>query len=618
MSRGKSQSVQKDYIPYRLGTVDNDDEHIYISGSIDILRQLLTVTGARTLHVYDSVTGEDTGLTYIIIEANRTNFMVVEALAIPDEISQGYIRLRNLHMTTSQQMIDDWLAIAPVLKPGRTLKDFQMKLCAFGNSIPCLFNASEQGTGKTITSIAMIGAWKPLKTLIIVPKSIIWQWNSEFTNTLQMEEGTDGVFHIIPLDVSVKESATIVNDLHYLEEAGEKVVVITNYEKIQGLTYALLKWKPDVIIIDESWRIKNLEADVTKRIIILSDIAERIILLNGTPFGQDVSDLWPQLRATSITKGYDLPSYDTWKASFAITNNAGYGRAKLIGVRSPQTVMQYMAPRFARATKLINIPELPEKYEPIQVEIPFTGELADFYLHLSDVGDSVYQPLSLNGDRVAVIRQQQLLSGIIPRTEQRLFNQKEAFLKKYPQAGRQKHTLVQSPKRDYCIQYAKDIMLGNPQMRVIFWCKFTLTIQALTEALMGVLGNNAVFPVTGTTDGRELEEIKASFNSRSVDGIRALVVQTQKMAYGQNLQGCDWNILYDHSWSYIERDQLEDRSHRMGRQGPVGYTELVSVIHKNGKEYKTIDHDILKAIKEREQFAKRFGPDTTNNWDDDL
>ena len=298
-----------------------------------------------------------------------------------------------------------------------------------------------------------------------------------------------------------------------------------------------------------------------------------------------------------------------FKAMFTLSETywAGYGNVtKFVGVRQPNRVMQYMADNFYRATKAICLPELPAKYDPIRVELPMPKLLCDLYSEVNKYGDSVFDELSLSGDRVKTIRLQQLTSGIIRRTPIRLFTHNERLLREYD-ASKGACAIV-SPKRDWCVQYAKDIMLGNPKWRIIIWCSFTLTIHTLVEALTDVLGDGVVYPVTGATNLKELEQIKMQFNSRDPNGIRCLVVQTKKMAFGQNLQGCDWNIIYDHPWSYIMRDQLEDRSHRMGRQGPVGYTELVCVREDN---LGTIDHTILEATEQRAEFGTRFGPDTS-------
>ena len=108
--------------------------------------------------------------------------------------------------------------------------------------------------------------------------------------------------------------------------------------------------------------------------------------------------------------------------------------------------------------------------------------------------------------------------------------------------------------------------------------------------------------MTGSTHDRELEKLKASFNSRDPDGVQVLVAQIKKLAYGHNLQAGDRNIYYSHTWSHVEKSQSADRTHRFGRTAPVAYTELVV----KG----SIDQQILRATDSLQDMSERLTPDT--------
>ena len=49
------------------------------------------------------------------------------------------------------------------------------------------------------------------------------------------------------------------------------------------------------VIVDESLKIKNMDAIRTKRILELSKLAEYKLILNGTPLSRNLLDLWPQM-----------------------------------------------------------------------------------------------------------------------------------------------------------------------------------------------------------------------------------------------------------------------------------------------------------------------------------
>lgn len=53
------------------------------------------------------------------------------------------------------------------------------------------------------------------------------------------------------------------------------------------------------IVIDESLKIKNIQAKRTKRLILLSKLAEYKLILNGTPITRNLLDLWAQMEFLS-------------------------------------------------------------------------------------------------------------------------------------------------------------------------------------------------------------------------------------------------------------------------------------------------------------------------------
>jgi SWI/SNF-related matrix-associated actin-dependent regulator of chromatin subfamily A-like protein 1 len=72
---------------------------------------------------------------------------------------------------------------------------------------------------------------------------------------------------------------------------------IINYESVIGEVQRLkmfLKTKKMAIVLDESHKIKNLEAKSTKAVFELKDFAEKRIIISGTPLANKPVDLWSQ------------------------------------------------------------------------------------------------------------------------------------------------------------------------------------------------------------------------------------------------------------------------------------------------------------------------------------
>ena len=63
-----------------------------------------------------------------------------------------------------------------------------------------------------------------------------------------------------------------------------------------GLKKKLAKFKPDMIICDESQRIKGEDTKQSKAMHRLGTIAKYRCILTGTPIQNDIRDIWSQYK----------------------------------------------------------------------------------------------------------------------------------------------------------------------------------------------------------------------------------------------------------------------------------------------------------------------------------
>ena len=116
----------------------------------------------------------------------------------------------------------------------------------------------EMGTGKTITSIGIVGeaylTGKIKRLLILAPKSIVSVWEDEFSK-----------FASFPYSLSVLTgtSAKKAEQLKTISHEGLEIAVM-NYDSISLIEKELTAWHPNFLICDESSKIKNPTAKMSK------------------------------------------------------------------------------------------------------------------------------------------------------------------------------------------------------------------------------------------------------------------------------------------------------------------------------------------------------------------
>lgn len=120
----------------------------------------------------------------------------------------------------------------------------------------------EQRTGKTLLSLMVAKSWDCEINLIICPKKAIPVWRDEIGKA-----GSD------------PEHFTIISFETY---------------RIHQAKYLKQKW--DLVIVDESHRIKERKSQQTKAVWKLSKLARKRLILSGSPQGNGMEDYYAQLK----------------------------------------------------------------------------------------------------------------------------------------------------------------------------------------------------------------------------------------------------------------------------------------------------------------------------------
>lgn len=170
------------------------------------------------------------------------------------------------------------------------------------------------GTGKTAACINAIRKkyekhGKILKTLILAPPIVLKNWANEFLMHSYIPAGK-----ITILSGSQKER---------IKKFTENSIFITNYESLlmKDLMAKFLEWGPEIIVADESHRVKNMQSQRTKKAIALADLAKYRYILSGSPILNSPMDIFSQFKFLDGGKRFGRNFY-VFRAIYFYDKNA--------------------------------------------------------------------------------------------------------------------------------------------------------------------------------------------------------------------------------------------------------------------------------------------------------
>lgn len=418
-------------------------------------------------------------------------------------------------------------------------------------SIGALF--MEMGTGKTRAAIELV--YKRQQRI----GNVIWFCPVSLKETIAYEitkhTGKDG--EIVKFDNQT--SIENVNKAAFWHIVG--IESMSSSDRVVLTVNSLIN-QYSFVIIDESSFIKTHNAIRTRRITDLAAKAKYRLLLTGTPISQGIVDLYSQMRFLSP----DILSYHSFY-SFA-SNHLEYSEEYpgLI-VRSHKTdlLAKKIEPYVYQVTKKECL-DLPDKlfdsvYFRMTDEQRETYEQAKWDLLLSLEVDEI--------DSYAIFQLftalQQVVSGF------RNYN----------------NTLYEFP------HYRMDILLSTidrlpENEKVIVWCKYRYSLQAISEKLDKV----SLFygDLTEKQRGIELEKFRADN--------RFLVATQATGGHGLTLNESHYVIFYENEFKYANRLQAEDRCHRIGQTQNVTYIDIGCL--------DSIDERIHLALAKKGNLVKDF------------
>lgn len=414
------------------------------------------------------------------------------------------------------------------------------------------------------------------RLLIVAPTSVVAVWPKE------LQEYAKFKYTCKTLLGEKKQRLKQIDDLIKFPFKALKVAVI-NYESTwrPEILEKLKEFDADMVIADESQRIKTYDAAQSKAMHELGDQARYKLILSGTPVQTAAIDIWSQYRF--LDKSVFGDNFFKFRGRYAIMG--GYGNKKIVGYKDLEGLIKKEHSIAFRVTKdeALDLPE--QTFETRKIQ--FNQKEKNLYERIKK--DS-YAELDGGGHITAttvltrLLRLQQLAGGFLVQDDA------------------QKPQLVSRAKLDALADIIEDYVIGSGKKLVIF-ARFISEVKAIMELAGKVLPKELKqVAIYGDIKKEDRGDIVKQFQE---DPNTVLFIgQIDTAGTGITLTAADTCVYYSKNFNYATYSQSLSRIHRIGQRNCCTYIDL--------EIEGTIDELISKALSRKEDMAKTV----VDNWRD--
>ena len=444
--------------------------------------------------------------------------------------------------------------------------DYTFKTKPFSHQVQCFNFFKELNIGGLFLEVGLG------KTKIIIDLLSYLKLMGKITNSILYvcpNSVLENVVHELELHSPIEWTNCILNGS---KEKKRKLllekhdVYIINYEAVRTIEQELMKKGFDVIICDESTRIKNPQALCSKALHRLGQGVKYRYIMTGTPLVESAIDLFSQFKF--LESSIFGPSYYAFKNRYAIMG--GYMNHQIVGYRHLDTLHKKIFSVSLRFTKDQCL-DLPEKiYEVKQFDL--NQQEQDLYKQIKKnifteiMGKQISAQLAIT----KLTKLLQVTSGFVLTDDKKRLGIKN------------------SSKLKLLKETIEDILPN----KIIIWNIYTANIDMISRMLNEMKIDHVIF------DGRSKQEDRQKLVNEFQDNTncKIFLAQIRTGGLGLNLTAASYVVYYSNTFSLSDRLQSEGRAHRIGSVRNVTYIDLVA--------RKTIEKSILRALKKKLNLAQ--------------
>lgn len=403
--------------------------------------------------------------------------------------------------------------------------------------------ADDMGLGKTIQVLAALSKGKKEKSLILAPKSLVYNWINEanrFTPHLK--------FH----------NHTGLDRMDRLEDLESAQVVITTYQTFR-LDIEFFKEKNfDFFILDEAHYVKNSESQAYMACRLIN--AKKKIALTGTPVENSIKDLFSIL--SIVTPGL-------------ISDGLVEKYASETDPEAVQVLSKSLKPFILRRSKDQVLKDLPQKSEQILFcdlspsERKKYNELKAYYWNNLS---GKFKEKGFQKSKIEIL--------------EALLRLRQASC--HPGLLNKSLRSESSSKFDLLLEQLVTIIADGH--KALIFSQFTGLLGLLRETLEK---KKIQFEYLDGKTSNRAERVK---NFQENDNVKVFLISLKAGGVGLNLTSADYVFILDPWWNPAAEAQAIDRAHRFGQKKKVF---AYKVIAKD-----TVEEKILALQEQKRALAK--------------
>lgn len=436
----------------------------------------------------------------------------------------------------------------------------------------------DTGTGKTRIGLELHRLMKSRATLVVCPLTIIEPaWEEDFKRFVTPHDPEAQFINLRRLIPSLRRGGGIPG------RVGLGPLCTINYETFRLAADVLAPFQWDLVIFDESSKLKNNRAKVTKTVVAFCDVMRlkkappKIFVMSGSPAPNNELEYFPQMRCLSP---------DVLGRSFYAFRNTYFQPAGYMGhqwrlLKGKGAELQERMKKHAIYIKKEDCLDLPEQLDQV-LHVPMNVEQARAYRTMvNDLISSMSDGSLALAQNTAVraMKLRQITSG---------------FLRPDIGVDDAGEYVFQAPVLTWLseakLKALEELAEETAPKRLLVWVNF----HAETDAILALLKKHGtVEQITGRTPVKDRPGVVQRFRSGET---RFLVAHPRAAGHGLTLVECDLACYFSLSYSWEDYKQSRDRLHRAGQRHAVTYIHLVAP--------GTIDEDILRALRRKEDAAE--------------